>query len=174
MNIFWGKRRSLLGLIVFIGVLLFWSKLVQAQSLIPLELYRQDRLKDTLSTATKTGKQEAIATSYSFIGVDACLYPTSQPQTIALNLYRNGKSGETWTAIDTKANKTGASYGLVRKEGYIYAASQPGTIPLNLYWHPQRKDYFTAASTQGVNLAKREKYVFVRVEGYVYPAGYCR
>jgi len=120
VNIFWGKRRSLLGLIVIINIIngpILGSGLVQAQSLIPLELYRQDRLKDTLSTATKTGKQEAIATSYSFIGVDACLYPTSQPQTIALNLYRNGKSGETWTAIDTKANKTGASYGLVRKEG---------------------------------------------------------
>lgn len=174
MNIFWVKWRSLLGLMFIFSASLFSNGLVQAQSLIPLELYRQDRLKDTLSTATKTGKREAIATGYSFIGVDACLFPTSQPQTISLNLYRNGQSGETWTAIDTKANKTGASYGLVRKEGYVYATAQPGTIPLNLYWHPQRKDYFTAASTQGVNLAKREKYVFVSVEGYVYPAGYCR
>jgi len=50
---------------VIFNASLFWNGLVQAKSLIPLELYRQDRLKDTLSTATKTGKREAITTKLS-------------------------------------------------------------------------------------------------------------
>jgi len=152
--------------LVFFGI-----QSAQAQGLIPMELYWSDRRQDSLATATKAGKQEAVGIGYDFVRVEACVFPTSQPKTIPLNLYRQTQTGENWTAINPSGS---GGYSLKRLEGYIYPTPVAGTIPLNLYWNAKKKDYLTVATTEGMNRAKRKKYKFMKIQGYVFPAGYCR
>ncbi|MGL5033212.1 MAG: hypothetical protein ACRC6M_05355, partial [Microcystaceae cyanobacterium] len=102
-----GFKKATSLLLLGISGLLLGTEMAQAQSLIPMELYWSDRRSDSLATATKKGKQEAVGIGYDFVRIEACIFPTAQPKTIALNLYRQAKTGENWTAV--KASGAGYS-----------------------------------------------------------------
>ena len=144
--------------------------------LVPLKLYWSPERADNFVTATPSGENDALTASYSYIRVEACIFPSQETGTVPLDLYWSAGRGDNFTTATGQgvSDARAARYIVARTEGYVYQEQQPDTVPLNLYWSVGRGDNFTTATGQGANDARAAGYIFVRVEGYVYPASKCQ
>ena len=152
-----------------------------AQDLVPLKLYWSNGVRDNFVTATPQGESDAIGSGYKYIRTEACVFRSQKAGLVPLNLYWSGARAEkdnfTTATTQGKSDAIGSGYSFVRTEGYVYSTQQPGTIPLKLYWsghRTDRKDNFTTGTKEGTSDALGSDYVFVRVEGYAYPATKCQ
>jgi hypothetical protein len=147
---------------------------VNAQNLVPLELYWNPQREDNFSTANPEGGNSAIQAGYNYVRVEACVFPTQEPGTVPLNLYWSPDREDNFTTVAGGQDARVAKYFFMRTEGYVYPDQREGTIPLTLYWNAFRGDNFTTATDVGIQSAQQAGYSFARVEGYVYPASACR
>ena len=157
----------------FISVIfaVFPLKSVYSQvALTPLELFFNPQRADNFSTATDGGRDSA-ASSYSYSGVEGCVFFRPQPGSVQLLSYFNAQRGDNYTTATSQGanDAIAAGYSYTRVEGYIFPTQQLNTVPLRTYYSDQREDHFTTARTTTTPVGYR----FVRVEGYVYPALRC-
>jgi hypothetical protein len=135
----------------------------------PLNLYWSDQRVDNMSAANPESQYAALQTAYVQERTEGYLFPDARPGTMPLKLFWNETASDHLTAVTpaTEAHALANGYGVVRIEGYVYIEQQPGTVPLRLYWSAERHDYLTVASEAGI--ASATEYIFVGIEGYVYP-----
>ena len=96
------------------------------------------------------------------------------PAAIAEARQRNstGNTGVCSIGIDIKDFHIPSELGFDLRVNYLYApgrAARGPSVPLKLFWSAQRGDNFTTATAQGESDALAAGYVFVRVDGYVFP-----
>ncbi|GAB5550542.1 MAG: hypothetical protein Sapg2KO_01330 [Saprospiraceae bacterium] len=141
-----------------------------------LEHYWDGRRADNFSTASTTGKNNAVRGKYQFVRVDGYVLTKSssvEGKTTPLYLYYNDARKDHFTtasALGIRAAKAGG-YRKVAMEGYVLSSVNVKYRslykPLWLYYHAGRKDNFVTASQQGMRAAENDGYRKVRIEGYV-------
>lgn len=141
-----------------------------------LEHYWNGDRKDNFSTATPTGKNNALAGKYRFVRVDGYVLTKStstEGKAVPLYLYYHAGRKDNFTTASAEGIRA-AEAGGYRKagiEGYVLrTVNTPYKnlyMPLWLYYHPDRQDNFTIASPEGMRTAEAGGYRKVRIEGYV-------
>jgi len=95
------------------------------------------------------------------------------PAAIAEARQRNSTGSSTGAcSIGINIGNFSPPLGFDLRVNYLYApgrAARGPSVPLKLFWSAQRGDNFTTATAQGESDALAAGYVFVRVDGYVFP-----
>lgn len=141
-----------------------------------LEHYWNGSRKDNFTTATTTGKNNALRGGYKFVRVDGYVLNKStstEGQAVPLYLYYSSARKDNFTTATQEGIRAAEAAGYRRAgiEGYVLktvkAPYRKLYKPLWLYYSPTRKDNFVTATKQGMAAAEAGGYRKVRIEGYI-------
>jgi hypothetical protein len=108
------------------------SAIAQTSRLKPLSLYWSSQTEDNFVTATQQGRNDAVDSCYSSVGVEACILTSQEEGSVPFNLYWSEQRGDNYTTATREgaARARDAGYVFVRTEGYVFPTQESGTIPL--------------------------------------------
>jgi hypothetical protein len=89
-----------------------------------LKLYWSPDREDNFTTATRQGKDDAIAAGYQFIRIEGYCFRKWREGTKPLKLYWNPVRGDNFTTATEQgeADAIAAGYQFIRIEGYVYSS----------------------------------------------------
>jgi hypothetical protein len=118
----WSSKSVFYTLFLSINFTYMLTNSVNAQELVPLELYWSSQREDNFVTTTPQGGNSAIEAGYNYVRVEACVFSKQQPGTVPLNLYWSDKRGDNFTTATSIGAQSArqAGYNFARVEGYAY------------------------------------------------------
>lgn len=127
--------------------------------LSPLRLDYNPWLRKHYSNRTRGGIR-----SFRLVRLQGHVYVRPRPGTKPLFAYRNPTTGDYLTTAEAKPPH---GYVLVHRIGFVLRNYAKGTRALKQYYHQGRRDHLSLTDKGQEQLAQREGYRFVRVEGYL-------